>query len=100
MRVVQIEPGPCPTLMAFAPQSARYSTPAALVTLPAMIGSFGNASRSTFYSIAHALTVAVCSGNGHDIHAAFYKSANVGQNAFAGPVHQTHCVWRKPPRRT
>ena len=46
MRVVQIEPGPWPTLMAFAPQSARYSTPAALVTLPAMIGSLGNASRS------------------------------------------------------
>ena len=48
MRVVQMEPGPCPTLMAFAPQSARYSTPAALVTLPAMMGSFGNASRNTF----------------------------------------------------
>ena len=47
MRVVQIEPGPCPTLMAFAPQSARYSTPAALVTLPAMMGSLGNASRNT-----------------------------------------------------
>ena len=48
MRVVQMEPGPCPTLMAFAPQSARNSTPAALVTLPAMMGSFGNASRNTF----------------------------------------------------
>ena len=46
MRVVQIEPGPCPTLIAFAPQSARNSTPAALVTLPAMIGSLGKASRS------------------------------------------------------
>ena len=46
MRVVQIEPGPWPTLMALAPQSARNSTPAALVTLPAMMGSFGNASRS------------------------------------------------------
>ena len=46
MRVVQIEPGPWPTLMALAPQSARNSTPAALVTLPAMIGSLGKASRS------------------------------------------------------
>ena len=45
MRVVQMEPGPCPTLMAFAPQSARYSTPAALVTLPAMIGKSENSSR-------------------------------------------------------
>ncbi|OQB91869.1 MAG: hypothetical protein BWX84_01208 [Verrucomicrobia bacterium ADurb.Bin118] len=32
--------------MTFAPQSARYSTPAALVTLPAMSGSLGKASRS------------------------------------------------------
>ena len=46
MRVVQIEPGPWPTLMALAPQSARNSTPAALVTLPAMMGSLGKASRS------------------------------------------------------
>ena len=48
MRVVQIEPGPCPTLIASAPQSARNSTPAALVTFPAMMGNFGNASRKTF----------------------------------------------------
>ena len=83
MRVVQIEPGPCPTLMAFAPQSARNSTPAALVTLPAMMGSFGNASRNTLHRVAHALAVAVRGGNGHDIHAAFHERADVVQNAFA-----------------
>lgn len=36
MRVVQMEPGPWPIFMAFAPASARYSTPSGLVTLPAM----------------------------------------------------------------
>src|SRR5271168_4640429 len=47
MRVVQIEPGPCPTLIVVAPADARYSTPAALVTLPAMMGNFGKALRRT-----------------------------------------------------
>jgi hypothetical protein len=37
MRVVQMEPGPWPILMALAPHSARNSTPAPLVTLPAMM---------------------------------------------------------------
>lgn len=37
IRVVQMEPGPWPTLMAFAPAFARNSTPSALVTLPAMM---------------------------------------------------------------
>jgi hypothetical protein len=44
-RVVQMEPGPWPTLITLAPLEARNSTPAALVTLPAMMGSAGNASR-------------------------------------------------------
>ena len=83
MRVVQIEPGPWPTLMAFAPQSARNSTPAALVTLPAMMGSFGNASRSISHGVAHAFAVAVRGGDGHDIHAAFHQAADVGEDAFA-----------------
>ena len=39
MRVVQIEPGPWPTLMESAPQSARNSTPAALLTLPAAVAT-------------------------------------------------------------
>ena len=47
MRVVQMEPGPWPTLTASAPQSARNSTPAALVTLPAMSVSDGNACRTS-----------------------------------------------------
>jgi hypothetical protein len=47
IRVVQIEPGPWPTLIAFAPHCARYSTAAALVTLPAMIGNFGKEFRIT-----------------------------------------------------
>ena len=38
MRVVQMEPGPWPTFTIEAPQSARYSTPAAEVTLPATMG--------------------------------------------------------------
>jgi len=46
--VVQIEPGPWPILMALAPQSARYSAPSALVTLPAMIVRVGKALRSSF----------------------------------------------------
>ena len=48
IRVVQIEPGPWPILMALAPQSARYSAPSALVTLPAMIVRVGKALRSSF----------------------------------------------------
>ncbi len=35
-RVVQMEPGPWPTLMQLAPASARKATPSALVTLPAI----------------------------------------------------------------
>ena len=34
--VVQIEPGPCPTLIALAPALAKNSTPSAEVTLPAI----------------------------------------------------------------
>ena len=37
MRVVQIEPGPMPTLIASAPASISASAPSAVATLPAMI---------------------------------------------------------------
>ena len=37
-RVVQIEPGPIPTLTASAPASIRASVPAAVATLPAITG--------------------------------------------------------------
>ncbi len=37
MRVVQIEPGPMPTLTASAPASISASAPSAVATLPAMI---------------------------------------------------------------
>ena len=83
MRVVQIEPGPWPTLMAFAPHSARNSTPAALVTLPAMIGSFGKRIAQHSHRVAHAFAMAVRGGNGDDVHAAFHQSADVRQDAFA-----------------
>ena len=82
MRVVQIEPGPCPTLTASAPQSARNSTPAALVTFPAMSGSFGNASRKTLHHVADALCVAVRGGDRDDIHAAFHQPAGVFEDPF------------------
>jgi hypothetical protein len=36
MRVVQMEPGPMPTLMASAPASMRARAPEAVATLPAM----------------------------------------------------------------
>jgi len=68
--------------MAFAPQSARYSTPAALVTLPAMSGSFGNAPRNT-RTVSPRLCCGVGGGNGYDIHAAFHERTDVVQNAFA-----------------
>ena len=41
MRVVQIEPGPIPTLIALAPASASSRAPSAVATLPAMIGDLG-----------------------------------------------------------
>src|ERR1019366_4516821 len=47
MRVVQMDPGPWPILTASAPQSARNSTPAALVTLPAMSVIDGKAPRTS-----------------------------------------------------
>ena len=47
MRVVQIEPGPWPILIALAPQLARNSTPAALVTLPAMMVRCLNSPRTS-----------------------------------------------------
>src|ERR1035438_538965 len=47
MRVVQMDPGPWPILTAPAPQSARNSTPAALVTLPAMSVIDGKAPRTS-----------------------------------------------------
>ena len=39
MRVVQIEPGPMPTLTASAPASIRALAPSAVATLPAMIAT-------------------------------------------------------------
>ena len=39
MRVMQIEPGPTPTLMASAPASIRSRVPSAVATLPAMIST-------------------------------------------------------------
>ena len=40
-RVVQIEPGPMPTLIASAPALMRSSVARAVATLPAMTGTFG-----------------------------------------------------------
>jgi len=51
MRVVQIEPGPCPIFIASAPHSARYSTPAAFVTFPPIIVISGNALRISFTAV-------------------------------------------------
>jgi len=69
--------------MALAPQSARYSTPAALVTLPAMMGNWGNASRNT-RTVSPTPRLWPCAGgNRHDVHAAFHERADVVQNACA-----------------
>jgi hypothetical protein len=82
MRVVQIEPGPWPILIVFAPQSARYSTPAAVVTLPAMMADL-ELGAEQFHGVAHAFAVTVRGGNGHGIHAAFHESADVREDAIA-----------------
>ena len=42
-RVVQMEPGPMPTLTTSAPASNRSAVAAAVATLPAMMGRFGKA---------------------------------------------------------
>ena len=42
-RVVQMEPGPMPTLMASAPASMRASAAAAVAMFPAMRDTFGYA---------------------------------------------------------
>ncbi len=46
-RVVQIEPGPIPTLMTEAPASIKSRVASAVATLPAMIGKFGYSSRNS-----------------------------------------------------
>jgi len=46
MRVMQIEPGPTPTLTAFAPASMRSCVPSAVATLPAMMSTSPKACRS------------------------------------------------------
>jgi hypothetical protein len=46
MRVVQIEPGPMPTLIASAPAAARSRAPAAVATLPATICACEKSRRS------------------------------------------------------
>ena len=40
IRVVQIDPGPIPTLTASAPALAKANAPLAVATLPAMTGKF------------------------------------------------------------
>ena len=44
IRVVQIDPGPCPIFITLAPDEPKNSTPSPVVTLPAIKGSSGNAS--------------------------------------------------------
>ena len=46
IRVVQIEPGPIPTLTAFTPASAKAKAPAAVATLPPIIGNSGYSLRN------------------------------------------------------
>ena len=46
--VVQIEPGPIPTLTALTPASAKAKAPAAVATLPPIIGNSGYSLRNHF----------------------------------------------------
>jgi hypothetical protein len=82
IRVVQIEPGPCPTLIASAPQSARNSTPAALVTLPAMSGNFWKCVAQNFHHVADAFRVAVRGGNGDRHPRRVRRAADVFKDSF------------------
>ena len=46
-RVVQMLPGPMPTLMQLAPASIKARVASCVATLPAMMGSVGKAARSS-----------------------------------------------------
>ncbi len=83
MRVVQMEPGPCPTLMAFAPQSARIFHARRAGDVAGDDGQFRERLAQNLHGVAHALAVAVRGRDGHHVHAAFNQRADVVQNAFA-----------------
>jgi len=83
MRVVQMEPGPWPILMALAPQSARNSVPAALVTLPAMMVRFREGAADEFHHVADASGVAVGGGDGDGVDVFVDEVADVGEDFFA-----------------
>ena len=59
MRVVQIEPGPMPTLTASAPASISACVPSAVATLPAMMRTELESFLARVDGVEHALRMAV-----------------------------------------
>ena len=66
-RVVQIEPGPMPTLTASAPALASASAPSAVATLPAMICALGKFWRTSATACDDAARVAVRGVDADDV---------------------------------
>ncbi len=73
MRVVQIEPGPTPTLTAETPALISASVPSPVATLPPMIGQLGEGAPQLVDRLEHHLRVAVGGVHHHDVHAGVHQ---------------------------
>ena len=73
MRVVQIEPGPMPTLMASAPASISALAPSPVATLPAMIATLLDCRLSRADLIEHLLRMAVRGVDDDAVDAGFHQ---------------------------
>ena len=85
-RVVQIEPGPMPTLMASAPARASSQAPSKVPTLPAMQVDFRQLRLHQLDGIEHASGVAVSAVNGQHIHLHFTISCARSRKSPVAPM--------------
>jgi hypothetical protein len=87
MRVVQMEPGPMPTLTASAPASARASAAAPVAMLPPMTSMWGYVLFDPAHAVDHALAVAV-RGIHHD---GIDAGLDQRGHALLGALAHAHC---------
>ena len=85
MRVVQIEPGPMPTLMASAPASISALAPSAVATLPAMTCTALESFLMRVDGVEHALRMAMRGVDDHQVDARRRSAARCARSPRRRP---------------
>jgi len=97
-RVVQIEPGPCPTFTTLAPGLGQKINPRRAGDVAGNNRQLGVSVADHAHRVATPLLKNVRSRNRHGIPRRDRPARPRGSGCAHDPTRQRHCAWRSPPR--